>query len=131
MRLQRVSSVDRGFVPRPPVALYRTLIDLRSYGAWWPGATAAVTDGVVALKLPAVGAVTATTEGLREGTGLHVRLAGPSLAGTLEWYLEPFREGTIVHAIVDAEPRRRWTARRLRRLRSAIRSALVSLRSGR
>ena len=131
MRLERISSVDRGFVPRAPGALYPRLADLRSYGTWWPGASTRSVSGDVSLTLPAGGAAAATTERHRAGTGLFVRLEGRALAGTLEWYLEPFKDGTIVHAIVDAEPRGRWSARRVRRFRAGIRSALVALRAGR
>ena len=53
---------------------------------------------------------------------------GPPLNGTLEWYLEPFEEGTIVNALLDAELPG-GGARRLRRIRAQIRRGLVGLKT--
>jgi hypothetical protein len=61
----------------------------------------------------------------RNDVGLH--LVSPD--GDLEWYLEPFDDGTIVNAFLDVEdvPGRRGE-RRLHRLRGSIRAGLVGLK---
>ena len=112
-------------MPAQPPAVYEVLADVAGYARWWPG-TALEGDG--RLHLPGATAVTVSTEGHRPGVGLFLRL-GPPLDGTLEWYLEPFEEGTVVNSILDIHlaARGRSLRRRLRRLRSGIRAALVEL----
>lgn len=53
----------------------------------------------------------------------------PGHRGTLEWYLEPFQEGTIVNVLLDVEAGSgaRRSERRLVRMRSSVRRALVGL----
>lgn len=132
-----VTAHDQGFVAAPPREVYEVLSDVRSYPAWWPGTDAAGdTDAAagegadtVRLRLPPAPPVIASAERHRPGVGVFIRL-GPPLEGTLEWYLEPFEEGSIVNAILDLrlDGGRRRAARRLGRLRAGIRGALVALR---
>jgi hypothetical protein len=122
----RLRSHDDGFVAAPPAAVYAALRDARTYAAWW--ARAGV-DGGGSVRVP-LGRRThpGRLEGHRDGIGLYLMV--PSLDGSLEWYLEPFDEGTIVHALLDVDvpgaPRR--AARRLLRFRSSIRDGLVGLK---
>jgi hypothetical protein len=50
----------------------------------------------------------------------------------MEWFLEPFQEGTVVNCILDLDLAGGWrgTSRRLRRIRTAIRRGLVGLMEG-
>ena len=98
------------------------LAEPESYPTWWPRVRA-VTDGVLLPlgRRPRP----ATAERLRNEVGLH--LVSPD--GDLEWYLEPFDDGTIVNAFLDVEdvPGRRGE-RRLHRMRGSIRAGLVGLK---
>ena len=116
-------SHDQGFVAADPAQVYEVLADPRSYPAWWPGATA--TPEGVSLPLrrrprPA------RPDRLRDHVGLHL----VSEDQTLEWYLEPFDDGTIVNVFLElagSAPGSR-APRRLLRMRSAVRQALVGLK---
>jgi hypothetical protein len=120
---------DQGVVWAEPSHVYRALSDPAGYGAWWPGARASLDDGRVTLRIPGLPGLRVVTERLREGVGLFLRLEG-DLSGNMEWYLEPFEEGTIVSCLVELEipggPRR--SGRALRRLRAAVRRGMVGLK---
>jgi hypothetical protein len=107
----RVSAHDQAFVSAPPEAVYERLADLSSHPKWWPG-------------------LRTTPRGNRHrpGVGLFVELGEP-YRGTVEWYLEPFQDGTVVNCIVDLDlpGGARASARRLRGIRSGIRRKLVGL----
>ncbi len=122
----RLRSHDEGFVAAPPPAVYATVRDLGRYGTWWTGAGPLADDAV---HLP-LGRrkVPARPERPRPDVGLHLAL--PSFDGSLEWYLEPFDDGTIVHAFLDVDVPggERRATRRLLRLRGSLRRALVGLK---
>lgn len=117
-----VASVDQGFVAASPDAVFARLADPATYPAWWPDATAG------ALRLGG-GDVRMVQERRREGIGLTSRLEG-RVPGTLEWYLEAFEDGTIVHAILHLQPPggARRSARRLLRARASLRRGLLGLK---
>ncbi|MGH2685693.1 MAG: hypothetical protein ACRDJP_09540 [Actinomycetota bacterium] len=121
----RLRGHDQGFVTAPPEAVYAALADPSTYRRWWPGASATGADGVIRLPLGR-GTVDARPEGHREGVGLYLTVP----RGSIEWYLEPFEEGSIVNAFSDLDlpggPRR--AARRLHAARSSIHAALVHLK---
>jgi polyketide cyclase/dehydrase/lipid transport protein len=119
-----VGTVDQGFVPAPPDRVYARLADLERYPEWWAEARIRRSADVLVLALPRLGRCEVRQTEERAGRGLVVRLAGRRLAGTLEWYLEPFKEGTVVNAILDLEIARG----RVLRWRRAIRRGLVGLR---
>jgi hypothetical protein len=121
---------DQGFLGVPPAAVYRALEDLPRYGLWWPGIRVDTQGGGTRLDLGAGVSGAARIEGRRTDVGLVVAL-GPPGSGTLEWYLEPFEEGTIVNSILhlDRPTRGRRGARTLRRARASIRRGLVGLRA--
>jgi uncharacterized protein YndB with AHSA1/START domain len=118
---------DQGFVAAPPDRVYEVLADLPAYPRWWPAATAR--DGEVRLGLSRRGASSAAPERPRRGLGLFLRL-GPPNPGTLEWYLEPFADGTVVNCLLDVNLRggSRTTRSALRRLRVEVRRGLVGLK---
>ena len=116
-------SHDQGFVPAGPAQVYEVLADLRSYPSWWPGAQ--VSSEGVALPLRR-GLRAARADRLRDDLGLHLLADGQDL----EWYLDPFDDGTIVNVFLevpDAPPGRRGE-RRLLRMRGAVRRGLVGLK---
>ena len=120
-----MGTVDQGFVPAPPDAVYPRLADLERYGEWWPRSRARRDDGSFVLRLPGASPARASVRGARPGIGLIVRLDGARFGGSLEWYLEPFKDGTVVNAILDLDSPGR---RRTMRVRRGIRAALVELR---
>ncbi len=125
----RVSSIDQGFVPSEPEGVYARLEDVARYGEWWPGVRASEGPDGVTLALDGRRPVRVTPEARRPGTGLVLRFGGPAYEGTLEWYLERDPKGTIVTAIGELLPRRRWGHRRTLRFRAAVRRGLVGLRA--
>jgi hypothetical protein len=123
----RLRSHDQGFVLAPPPAVYRRVADPLSYPSWWPGVRTTPVAGGLRLELGGE-AWTAGPEGQRDDVGLFLALSGPP-EGRLEWYLEPFEEGTVVSALLDLElpGGLRRSGRRLRRIRAALRRGLVGL----
>ena len=85
----------------------------------------AATEGGLRLPLGRT-TVDARPEGHREGLGLYLTVPH----GSIEWYLEPFEEGSIVNAFSDLDlpggPR--LAARRMHAARSSIHTALVHLK---
>jgi hypothetical protein len=125
----RLSAWDQGFVAAPPHRVYGEVADPTRYPGWWPGATVSRDDGGYTLGLERVGTVRLRPERQRDPEGLFLELNGP-IRGTMEWFLEPFQEGTIVHCLsqVDLPGGPRAARRRLRGLRVAIHSGLVGLK---
>ncbi len=126
----RLLAWDQGFVAAGPAGVYRALADPTAYPRWWPDATVEGSDGALVLRLHRVGTVRARPERHREHEGLFLVLDG-DLGGTLEWYLEPFEEGTIVNCLleVDVPGGPRAAERRLRRFRIAVHRGLVGLKA--
>lgn len=93
-----------------------------SYSTWWPGAEPLEERVLLPLRRRPRPAV---AERHCNGVGLH--LVSPD--EELEWYLEPFDDGTIVNAFLEVPdaPGRR-AERRLRRMRASIRAGLVGLK---
>jgi hypothetical protein len=118
-------SHDQGFVPVAPDRVYEALSDPATYERWWPGVG---TWSGERLSLRLDGRPwEATPDRERPGVGMFLNLR-PSL-GTLEWYLEPFEEGTVVNCLLDLDlpGGSRRALRRLRRIRTAVRAGLVGL----
>jgi hypothetical protein len=124
----RVRAHDQGFVPAPPTAVYAAVSQPASYPSWWPGATCDGDQGS-ALRLPLESGKGRSASVERHRPDVGVFLSLPVYRGTLEWYLEPFQDGTIVNGILDVEAARagRWSQRRLLRMRASVRRALVGL----
>jgi hypothetical protein len=119
---------DQGFVPSPPDVVYPILAEVDGYPTWWPGTRVWGRDPDLLLQLPRAPRVTARVERVRPGVGFFLRL-DPPMRGTLEWYLEPFEEGTVVNCLLqlDLEGGPRLAARRLRRLRVGVHEGLAGL----
>ena len=75
-----------------------------------------------------LGAVSVETSGLREGVEIVLPVAGPRVRGHLQWYLEPFRDGTVVYGITNVQTSRRWSRRKVLRHRTCMRDAIVALK---
>ena len=120
----RVAAHDQGFVAAPVDGVYRELADLARYERWWPDAAVGEADLRLGRWRFAV-----ETSNLRKDTGLVLHLRGPC-TGTLEWYLEPEGDGTIVNSILNLDPPRgrRRSERALLRVRRAIHRGLVGLK---
>ena len=121
----RVASVDTGFVAASPGRVFQVVADPAAYPRWWPGTRA---GNASELLLPGIGRAEYRLGAIRPGVELTVRLQGRRQGGRLQWYLERFKEGTVVYGIVDLETDRRWTVRRQRGIRAGIRAAMVALK---
>ncbi len=125
-----VSVHDRGWIPGPPPDVYRIVESIHTYPSWWRGIK--VDDGDterhVLLTLPGLGRVKASAAGQRAGVGVIVQLAG-DVDGVLEWFLEPFKEGTVANVFLRLAARPRRWKRREQAYRSAVRASLVALRT--
>jgi hypothetical protein len=119
--MERLRSHDQGFVAAAPAAVYGKLADPATYPSWWAGSKPEGDRVSLPLGRPA-----AQMERERDGIGLHLVFGNESL----EWYLEPFEEGTIVNAFLDlrAAGSARRSARGLLRMRSSVRRGLVGLK---
>jgi hypothetical protein len=118
--MTRTRSHDQAFVEALPGDVYAVLAETGSYPRWWAGAS---TSGE-ALLLPLGRGAQAKAERERNGTGLHLVFGEESL----EWYLEPFDDGTIVNAFLDVRGTERRTRRRLLRMRRSLHAGLVGLK---
>jgi uncharacterized protein YndB with AHSA1/START domain len=120
-----VASVDTGFVAAAPQRVFEVLAQPASYPTWWPGARAGSGSG---LELPGIGQVRVRPDDAKPGVELILRLEGRRIGGHLQWYLEPFKEGTVVYGIVDIETERRFGPRRRLAVRAGMRRAMVALK---
>ncbi|MBI4729313.1 MAG: hypothetical protein HY775_07385 [Acidobacteria bacterium] len=129
-------TTDELFIEAPSRAVYEALVDPGS--GWWPGARATVREGRLTASAPGFHRFAsrvrfeARVEGLRPGEGLTWRLERGELRGRAEWWLEGFKNGTIVHYYLDVDPGdrgrlRRWPSR-LRRHRWAVRRGMNALK---
>jgi uncharacterized protein YndB with AHSA1/START domain len=119
-----VAVVDEGFVRAVPDEVFELLLEPGRYPEWWPG----VRSRRAKLVVRVLGPIEAGVERVRPGKGLFVRVAGRRVEGHLEWFLEPVKEGTMVHCITNLTTRRRWGARRTLAHRAGVRRALVALK---
>ena len=123
----RVAEVDRGFVRASPDRVFELVRDPARYPEWWPRVRGA---GDRALRFPELREVRTAVQGVRDGVELIVKVEGRAVRGHLQWYLRPFKDGTIVFGITDVETARPWSARRVLRHRASIHRALVALKDG-
>ena len=120
-----VAVADQGYSTLRPGRVLTILADVEAYPRWWPEVRAPRPGR---LRVPGIGEVDVRVDGLRPDVGLYLRLSGARLEGHLEWYLEPFEEGTVVNCITNIRASGRWSPRRTLRVRAAVRRAMVALR---
>ncbi|MFN2613333.1 MAG: SRPBCC family protein [Actinomycetota bacterium] len=128
-------ATDEIFIRAPQDAVHRALLAIgTTQGSWWPGARASSDGGrlVVRAKAGRVGKRTsfhAAIANIRPTEGLTWMLDGGDLRGRAEWWLEPFKDGTIVHYYLDVERGSRQSlARALKHHRLAVRRGLNALK---
>ena len=121
----RVASVDTGFVAAASGRVFEVLADPAAYPRWWPGARAGSGSQV---ELPGIGRLDMRPDAVEPGVELTLRLEGHRLGGRLQWYLERFKEGTVVYGIVDLETGRSFRIRRRLAIRAGVHRALMALR---
>ncbi|MFL5800042.1 MAG: SRPBCC family protein [Actinomycetota bacterium] len=127
-RRAAIRALDHGFVAAKRERVFEVLGDPTGYAGWWPG-TRSLGDG--RLRIPGLPPAVVAADRVRPGTGLVVRISERrprGIEGHLEWYLETFEEGTVVSCIADLRAPRPWRPRRVLRLRSGVRSAMVALK---
>lgn len=131
----RVNTTDEIFVEAAPEDVYRALVAIGKDVTWWPGARSQASGKRLALSSK-VGVMRgrvrfeANVDGVRPDEGLTWWLDKGDLRGRAEWWLEPFKEGTIVHYYLDVErgSGMRRMSSRIRRHRWAIRRGLNALK---
>jgi hypothetical protein len=133
----RANATDELFIETSPEAVQRALLGLSEDSSWWPGARSGGGYGWVTLDVPVGRArgrvkLKASIPNSREWEGFTWTLEEGELVGRAEWWLEAFKDGTIVHYYLDAERGLRARRRRLstvvRRHRWAIRRGLNALK---
>jgi uncharacterized protein YndB with AHSA1/START domain len=134
----RTNTTDEFFIDAPPARVLEELVDAGRIRTWWPGARASGNGERLDVRAPAFRRLTspvrfqARLEGLRPGEGFTWWLERGELKGRAEWWLEAFKDGTIVHYYLDVERGDRGRARRLstsvRRHRWAVRRGVNALK---
>ena len=119
----RLRAHDQGFVGAPPADVFQALDEPATYPQWWQGSNV---EGMGIVLPLARRSPPATRDRRREGIGLFLRFGDDSL----EWYLEPFDDGTIVNAFLDVEVSGSSgrAGRHLLRRRHEVRRGLVGLK---
>ena len=130
----KVNTTDELFIDAPPAEVYRALVTLGKDTSWWPGAQSSSAGKEFTLRAPASRlarvSFTATVDGVRPDEGLTWWLIKGEIKGRAEWWLEAFKEGTIVHYYLDVEPGEGWRRMpsRIRRHRWAVRRGVNALK---
>jgi hypothetical protein len=129
----RFNTTDEFFIDVPPERVLEQLADGVRIGEWWPGAHVSAEGERLRVRAPAFGRTAtvvdfeARLDGIRPGEGLTWWLERGELHGRGEWWLEPFKDGTIVHYYLDVE---RGDRGRTRRMSSLIRRHRWAVRRG-
>jgi uncharacterized protein YndB with AHSA1/START domain len=129
----RINTTDEFYIAVPPQLVYHELVDAARIGAWWPGARVRSSARGIELRAPSFRRVArpvrfaARADGHRPGEGFTWWLEEGELRGRAEWWLEAFKDGTIVHYYLDVE---RGTGGRARRMSSSVRRHRWAVRRG-
>lgn len=129
------NTTDEIFVDAEPADVYRALVTFGKDASWWPGARARSSGTRLSVRLPsgrfARVSFQANVGNVRPDEGLTWWIDDGEIVGRGEWWLEKFKDGTIVHYFLEAEPgsrRMRGMPARIRRHRWAIRRGLNALK---
>jgi hypothetical protein len=131
-----VNTTDELFIHASPERVQRALLGLSEDATWWPGARTGGGYGWVRIDAPtgrplARMHMKASIPSSREWEGFTWMLEEGDLVGRAEWWLEPFKDGTIVHYYLDVEKGPRARGRMptiVRRHRWAIRRGVNALK---
>lgn len=135
----RIGTTDELFIDAPQGDVHRALLAIHEGAPWWPGARAEGTAERVRVAAPVGGMrrrvrFEAAVSGVRRDEGMTWMLEHGGLRGRAEWWLEPFKDGTVVHYYLDVERGDRGRFRRLsslvRRHRWAVRRGINALKDG-
>lgn len=134
--MARTSTTDELFIEAPPHRVFEALAEPARIPGWWPGVRVRVEGGRLHLRAPGFRRLgrpvsfEARVDGLRPGEGLTWWLERGELRGRAEWWLEPFKAGTIVHYYLDVERGRggRRMSASVRRHRWAVRRGVNALK---
>ncbi len=133
----RAQATDEIYIEASPRDIIDILTRLSADASWWPGARVRGEYGWVEISAPSgrpFGRVRfrADIGAVREWEGFTWMLVDGELIGRAEWWIEAFKDGSIVHLYIDCErgPRGRWRRRPtiLRRYRWAMRRGLNGLK---
>ena len=133
----RSQTHDEVFIRAPQQVIARRLLDLSTDASWWPGVRTRGVYGYVVIDAPAGRMLSrarfgATISPVREWDGFTWTINDGEIVGRAEWWLEAFKDGTIVHYYLDVERGPAGKAHRLaasaRRHRWAIRRGLNALK---
>lgn len=110
---------DDGFVRGPAADCYRVLSHLAAWPAWWPGTRVQERPGrdhyrVVIGRWPRRSRLDVRAHAWRHERGFRLAVTG-DLVGTIEFWLEPDRGGTVVHHLATLGGQGRRAQRRYRR----------------
>ena len=83
-RVTSIQVADQGFIAVPPEMVAPLIADRASWRRWWPDLALTVREE-------------------RGAKGVRWTIAGP-LTGTMEVWLEPSLDGTMLHYFLHAEP---------------------------
>lgn len=103
-----VNTTDEIFVDAEPADVYRALLTFGKDASWWPGAKTESSGKRLTITIPA-GSLSrvrfsAMVDNVRPDEGLTWVFEDGDLTGRGEWWLEPFKDGTIVHYyLIEAE----------------------------
>ena len=131
--VSRTNTTDEFFIGVPPAVVYEELVDPGRVAEWWPGVRARRSGRGMELRAPAFRRLArpvrfaARMDGLRPGEGFTWWLEEGELHGRAEWWLEAFKDGTIVHYYLDVE---RGSSGRARRMSSSVRRHRWAVRRG-
>ena len=112
--------------------MQEALLGLSEDASWWPRARAGGGYGWVWLNIPTGRRFSrlylkASIPSAREWEGFSWTLEEGELVGRAEWWLEAFKDGTIVHYYLDVD---RGPAGKRRRLSSIVRRHRLAMRLG-
>jgi uncharacterized protein YndB with AHSA1/START domain len=134
----RSNTIDELYIEASPARVFDALARLGIDRSWWPGARASRDGDRLAVDAPSLHPLSrrvrfeARVDGVRPGEGIVWRIERGEVHGRGEFWLEPFKDGTIVHYYLDVDAGETGRARRMtsrvRRHRWAVRRGVNALK---
>ena len=124
-----MNSTDELYIEAPPDEVYRALITFGKDSSWWPGAKTSSEGKRLRASLPSgrISKVSfeANVDNVRPDEGLIWWMDAGDITGRGEWWLEGFKQGTILHYYLEVSD---GNARVIDRHRDAIRKGMHALK---